>query len=66
MPGRSWFSSRSSDALGLRFDVAAVDFHDARRGAEEGAGDADPAALAGRGELDEFGEIAERCSRAIR
>ena len=53
-------------ALGLRLHVAAVDLHDARRAAEERARDGDPAALAGRGEFDEFREIRRRCSRATR
>ena len=58
MPGRSLVLEEEEHALGPRFDVAAVDLHDARRGAEERAGDADPAALAGGGEFDQFGEIA--------
>ena len=50
---------QQKDALRLRLHVAAVDFHDARRGAKEGAGDTDPAAFARGGELDQLGEIAQ-------
>ena len=46
-----------NDALRLGFDMSAVDFHNARGGAEESAGHTYPAALARGGELDEFRKI---------